>query len=133
MCHCGSKLKFEECCQPLISGKKVAETPEALMRSRYSAFCVKDLDYIRKTTDPQAKIDWQANREWAEQSEFTSLEILNTSVEGNKGTVEFKAVYTIKTEPEPVIHHELSKFRKQAGVWYFRDGKTVAKPAGSAT
>jgi SEC-C motif-containing protein len=46
---------------------------------------------------------------------------------GNKGMVEFKAHFKTLGQ-EPQVHHELSKFRKQSGVWYFRDGKTLKSP-----
>lgn len=129
-CPCGSNQKYETCCEPLINGKKIAETPEQLMRSRFSAFAVKKMDYIFETTDPQTrtKFDMKANSEWAQSSEFQKLEILNTSFEANKGQVEFRAIFKTGDQP-PQTHHEFSKFRKQAGVWYFREGKVKPAPA----
>lgn len=124
-CPCGTGKNFEECCQPFIQGTKTPTTPEELMRSRYSAFCEQNMDYIAETTDPQAMgaYDMKANEEWARTSKFHKLEILNSSQEGNKGTVEFKAWFQTGNGPEQ-IHHEVSKFRKQAGVWYFRDARS---------
>lgn len=97
------------------------------MRSRYAAFALKEIEYILSTTDPQArqKYNSDVNRDWAENSVFLNLEIINSSEEGNKGSVEFKATYKTN-DGETQTHHELSKFRKHSGVWYFRDGK---KPA----
>ena len=94
------------------------------MRSRYSAFALKHMKYVEDTTDPQTKVgfDMKANEDWAQAAQFQNLEILNTSQDGNKGMVEFKATFKIGDQ-EPQVHHEISKFRKQAGVWYFRDGK----------
>lgn len=96
------------------------------MRSRYTAFCLKNMDYVLETTDPQTRLDFDpaANKEWAQNSEFTGLEVLTSKAEGNKGMVEFRAHFHTKGE-EPQIHHEISKFRKQGGIWYFRDGKTI--------
>lgn len=125
-CYCDSGKEFESCCGPLLRGAVAAETPEALMRSRYSAYHTKNYDYIESTTDPQARadIDWRANREWAAQSTFTQLEVLGTSVEKNKGVVEFRAHFHLNHDPaNPQTHHEVSTFRKQAGIWYFRDGR----------
>lgn len=128
-CPCGSLKGLNQCCGPLIEGVVEAESPEALMRSRYTAFALKNIDYILETTDPQARFefDMNANKDWADNAKFLKLEVLNTSFEGNKGMVEFKAHYQIGAEPV-VIHHEVSKFRKQAGVWYFRDGKIIPTP-----
>ncbi len=123
-CSCDSGKPMSECCGPFLSREKVAETPEQLMRSRYSAFCAKDLDYIQKTTDPQALKDFDraATEAWMNGATFTKLEVLSSSMEGNKGRVEFRATFQMEGK-EPEVHHEVSKFRKQGGVWYFRDGK----------
>lgn len=127
LCPCGSSQKFETCCEPYIIGKLDAPSPEILMRSRYSAFVIQDMGYIMKTTDPQAQdsFNMKANQEWAQSSEFIKLEILKSSEEGNKGIVEFKASFNDKAG-NLHTHHEISKFRKQAGTWYFRDGKILA-------
>lgn len=95
------------------------------MRSRYSAYVVIDLDYIKRTTDPQTlhKVDFAANAEWAKECDFVGLEVLESSFESNKGQVEFKATYKVKADGTIHVHHELSKFRKQGGKWYYRDGR----------
>jgi SEC-C motif-containing protein len=123
-CPCGSSKALASCCQPLLDGEP-ASGPEQLMRSRFTAFVVKNLDYIMNTTDPQTlhDFDMEGTKAWAATSEFFKLEILKASAEGNKGMVEFKAHF--RTGDKEQIHHEISKFRKQAGVWYFRDGKLV--------
>ena len=93
------------------------------MRSRYSAFIVKEYDYLEETLDPQTFFDFdnEANRAWAESVELFKLEILRAEESGNKAVVEFKAHF--RQDGAEHIHHEISKFRKQAGVWYFREGK----------
>lgn len=50
-CPCGSRLKFKKCCGHLMEGG-VASTPEALMRSRYSAYVIGAVDYLFHTTHP---------------------------------------------------------------------------------
>lgn len=130
-CPCGSGKAFSECCERLHKGEP-ATSPEELMRSRFAAFAVKNIDYVRNTTDPQAlsEFDEAGTKEWAEKSEFFKLEILSASNEGNKGTVEFKAHF--RTEGKEHVHHEISKFRKHQGTWYFRDGRVIIPnpPAG---
>lgn len=125
-CPCGSGSAFAACCGPLLDGAAPAASPEALMRSRYAAFVTRNFDYILATTDPQRRYDFdhEANRAWMNASVFTGLEVLSSSEEGNKGAVEFVARYRRDGGPERK-HHERSRFRKQAGRWYFRDGKTV--------
>lgn len=123
-CPCGSGKSFEECCERLHQGEP-AQSPEQLMRARFSAFSIKNIDYVKETTDPQSlhEFDIDATKKWAETSEFFKLEIIRATDEGNKGIVEFKAHF--REGGKEHIHHEISKFRKQAGVWYFRDGRLV--------
>ncbi|KYG62859.1 hypothetical protein AZI87_16450 [Bdellovibrio bacteriovorus] len=122
-CPCGSEKTYSECCGPYHSGKALAPTAEALMRSRYSAFAKNQMEYLRDTTDPQTLdlIDEDANKEWAERAKFLKLEIVKAEEKGTKGTVEFKAFYTV--DDEEYVHHEVSTFRKQAGEWFFKSGK----------
>lgn len=54
-CPCGSGAPFAACCGPLISGASPAPTPEALMRSRFSAYVKgtpEAVAYILATTHP---------------------------------------------------------------------------------
>lgn len=96
------------------------------MRSRYSAFSKQNIDYIEKTTDPQTRqtFDTKANAEWAKQATFTKLEVLSSKEEGTKGFVEFKAHYLMDGQEH--MHHEKSRFRKQDGRWFFREGKVIS-------
>lgn len=121
-CPCGLPESYESCCARYIHGDEQAPTAEKLMRSRYTAFAMKEGAYLRDTTDPQTThlFDHEAQDKWAEQATFTGLEILKAVENGNKATVEFKAHFTMEGAPQ--THHEVSKFRQQGGVWYFRQG-----------
>lgn len=124
-CPCGTGKTYVECCQPYHDGEADAPTPEALMRSRYAAYALKLIDYLEDTLDPQTSEDFdrEATRKWAEESTFEKLEVLGASEEGNKGFVEFKAHFVVGAERH--CHHEKSRFRKQAGRWYFREGRIL--------
>lgn len=57
-CPCGSQLEFSNCCGPYLnlSEKILPQTPESLMRSRYSAYTLAKIDYIaKKMTEKAAK------------------------------------------------------------------------------
>lgn len=127
ICYCGRALAFKDCCEPYLKDEKSPIGPEELMRSRYVAFVLKNIDYLLNTNDPQTRHDFdlKANKEWAEGVEFQGLEVLRQESSGNKGIVEFKATYRDLVSEEIHTHHEISKFRKQAGIWYFREGKIV--------
>lgn len=128
-CVCCSGKPYDQCCGPLLAGTKPAPSPEALMRSRYAAYAQKNFDYILSTTDPQRRYDFDhaAARDWMDNSTFTGLEVLNSSEEGNKGVVEFVARFRRGRGPEEK-HHERSRFRKQGGRWFFRDGRVMGGP-----
>ncbi len=129
-CACGSGKEFVECCEPFLTGKKKPQTAEQLMRSRYVAFTLANMDYIDVTNHESTRgdIDREANEAWARQSEWLGLEILKTQAGGpndDSGQVEFVVQFKIKGETHK--HHELSEFKKEAGQWYFVDGKDPRK------
>jgi SEC-C motif-containing protein len=126
-CPCGTESQYDSCCGLYHSGEENAPTAEKLMRSRYCAFIKKEYDYLEETLDPQTALDFdhEGNRKWAERVHLVKLEILRAEENGNKAVVEFKAHF--KENDSELLHHEISKFRKQAGIWYFREGKVVQR------
>jgi SEC-C motif-containing protein len=128
-CYCCSGRKFEDCCEPFISGARKPATAEELMRSRYSAYAVVEVDYILRTTHPSVRKfhDPQTIEQWAKTSRWQKLEIISTNegtLADKQGTVEFKAYY-LDADNRPQIHHEKSNFRKELGKWFFVDGKVL--------
>jgi len=123
ICPCGSQKEYKNCCEPLHRGLEIADTALSLMRSRYSAYVVKAYDYLKQTTDPQTtfQFDHDANIEWGNRVSFQKLEILNSDEVRNKATVEFKA--HLLDQGKSLVHHEISRFRRLEGLWYYRDGK----------
>lgn len=100
--------------------KANAPTPETLMRSRYTAFALGDLDYIERTmlgrfNKSEAKKSLK-NRVW------TQLIVLNAAEEGDKGTVQFTAFF--KQNKQDMLLHEISTFKKIDGKWYYVDGES---------
>ena len=67
-CNCGSEKSYQECCEPLISGERKANTAEELLRSRYTAYARREIDYIINTVHPEEKEnhDEASIRKWAE-------------------------------------------------------------------
>jgi len=126
LCPCGSEKNYDLCCEPYLLGRAVAPTPEALMRSRYTAYVKLVEPYLRDTLAPESRGDYSEKdvREWAKQSEWLGLEIL--VAEGN--TVEFIAKY--KAQGKVLEHHEVSTFRKEGERWYFVDGESHVHEEG---
>jgi SEC-C motif-containing protein len=124
-CPCGSEKPYENCCEPMISGRQAAGTAEALLRSRYSAFVKNQIQYIVDTIHPEKRkgFDVQSIEKWARESQWLRLEILDTEAGGEKdsdGKVEFIAHY-IENGKE-AEHHERAQFKKADDRWYFFDG-----------
>lgn len=129
-CPCQSGNAFNACCGPYLAGKANPETAEAMMRARYTAHVKVDIDFVEKTHHPEtvSTFDAQTAKDWAMQSNWLGLEILETQAgqaEDDKGTVEFVARFRDKSGRHK--HHELSEFEKVDGKWYFKDA-TVPKP-----
>jgi len=127
-CPCGSTLTYDECCRPLIEGGRQAETAEQLMRSRYSAYVMKEIPYLRSSLHPEHRKDYdeKSSREWAESAEWHSLQILDTAGGGPddaEGEVEFVVSFSQRGVRQE--HHERSTFARQGGAWYFVSGKEV--------
>ena len=125
-CPCHSNLSFESCCGPILKGTP-APTAEALMRSRYSAYALKDADYLHRTTHSSTRKAHPVKEieKWAKRTNWLKLEILRTekgSNEDTTGVVEFKAYFTEKDHRIQVLH-EVSAFVKEEGEWYYVNGE----------
>jgi len=119
MCLCGSTKEFQECCGEIISHKRHAQTPEELMRSRYSAYANADARYLlfSTTQENQHIEDLDPIEEFCAQVTWLKLDVLNA-----KGDiVEFKAYY--KDQEGIKVLHEKSNFLKEDGVWKYKDGE----------
>ena len=98
-CPCGTGLAYEECCGPIIEGTRNASSAEQLMRSRYTAYAKKNIGYLYSSLHPDHRKDYdeKSTRQWAERSQWHSLEIVDTrggGEEDTEGTVEFIAAFT---------------------------------------
>lgn len=116
-CYCGNTIAFAECCEPYLLGSKRAETPEKLMRSRYTAYVTQNIAYLKSTLTPKDRATFREadTKEWSK-AEWQGLEVL--SAKGN--TVEFTAKY--KMNGKEYEHHEVSTFKKIDNQWYFLEG-----------
>ncbi|MCW8890563.1 MAG: YchJ family protein [Sedimenticola sp.] len=128
LCLCGSSQPAETCCNPIIQGDQKAKTAEHLMRARYCAFALGQIDFLSESLHPDHRGDHdvEATRHWAENSKWLGLEIVDkeSGEEGDeKGIVEFIATY--KEGGVVKHHHERSNFSKVGDEWFFVDGEIV--------
>lgn len=122
VCPCRSldvvKLEFDKCCRPFVEGHSLATTAEALMRSRYTAYVVKNIGHIEKTqvATPNEIFDKEEALKWADSSEWLGLEIKKTQKgdkDDNTGIVEFVAHYKDKASGTELKHHETSLYKTE--------------------
>ena len=115
-CPCGLGDDYESCCGRVRAGAQ-APTAESLMRSRYSAFAVKNAGYLLRTWHPSArprKLGFDPALRW------TRLAILETRDGGLFDATAHGAV------PCDVLQHgqrgvlaETSKFVRQDRRWTY--------------
>lgn len=117
-CLCGLKRSYEDCCGAIINGKKNAQTPEELMRSRYSAYVIADGHYLVKsaTKENRYESDVALIEEFCKNVKWLKLEVIAAFDD----IVEFKAYYLENSEI--VLLHERSSFVKNDGVWEYDKG-----------
>ena len=127
-CYCGSGKNYEECCEPIIKGKKAAVTAEELMRARYSAFAAHEIDFIMDTVVPDqtGNMTRDAVERWSKKTDWKKLEITGTEAGGKNdetGSVDFKAFSMLDGVMQ--CHHEHAMFKKINGKWFFEDGTQI--------
>lgn len=126
-CPCCSGKTYEDCCGLYHRGKD-AESAVALMRSRYSAYALSNVDYIVRTTHPRHPALVGKNLDaWKQEilnfslnTDFEELEVLTFREENDKAVVVFIA--HLKSDGEDLTFTERSFFSKVAGRWLYVNG-----------
>lgn len=121
-CYCQSTVSYPQCCGAIHTGASVAPTAQALMRSRYSAFCTRDWAYLVQT-GPQA--DDTEIKAWAADKQWLGLRIVRCEhgkPTDNTGKVEFVAFFKDSSQPGLQQHHEFSSFVRIDDRWRFIQG-----------
>lgn len=107
-------MPYDACCGPLLRGEAQAETAEALMRSRYTAFVEGQANYIFRTWHPKtrpAHVTLDPSLEWI------SLVVHDSSLQ----TVSFTAQWRRGSASGEL--REQSRFEQRAGRWFYLDGE----------
>lgn len=102
------------------------------MRSRYSAFFHKDIDYLVKTHHPnyRAANERDSLQRSTQNTQWTNLIVLSANKgqrKDKRGTVEFVAAYreisTIGGSQGVKQLRERSQFVKESGQWFYTEGE----------
>jgi len=128
-CPCGSGNLLSACCGHYHDGTP-APSAETLMRSRYSAYVLGRIDYLKSTTLPaqQAALDTEAMHVWSAQSTWLGLEVESAEVHGGKPEHAF-VTFTARWHDGAGehAHRERSGFVQNDGRWYFIDSTVPLK------
>ena len=121
-CPCGRvqgkvPVAFDRCCGPLHAGEPAPDA-ERLMRSRYSAFVLGQVPYLLSTWHASTR---PASLALEEDARWLGLEIKQHRMTGtDSAEVEFVARFRVAGRA--VRQHELSRFLREEGRWYYVDG-----------
>jgi SEC-C motif-containing protein len=125
------------CCGPYIAGAEFPHTAEALMRSRYTAYVMKDEDYLRATWHPSTRPTDEIVAHKKEKVFWLGLEIKSAlrlrqrkedlPEQPDQETVEFIARYKVNGRAQRI--HEISRFVREPDAavggklrWFYLDG-----------
>jgi len=118
-CPCrkiGDDRPYVDCCAPYHDGA-LAQSADALMRSRYSAFALERADYLLATWHPStrpASIEFNPGRQWM------LLRVLETHQTGDTATVAFIARSRVGGSTQKL--QETSHFVRESGRWLYIEG-----------
>jgi len=118
-------MAYAGCCgrwhaEHAVSGKLTAATPEALMRSRYSAYVLDLRDYLlaswHASTRPASLEAPEPGLKWL------GLAVKQAALQdADHGTVEFVARSKLGGRAHRL--HEVSRFVRESGEWRYVDGE----------
>ena len=124
-CPCGG-ASYGRCCRPLHRQARAAATAEQLMRSRYSAFALAEIEHLLRTqpSEQPAQARRRSLQASCRQLRWRGLEIVATEAGGPddlEGTVTFIAHYSAGAERGTL--RECSRFGREGsrpdGAWLY--------------
>ena len=115
-CPCGTGKSLSDCCEPIVNGTTKASSPEILMCSRYTAYVLKNEDYLHKSWHQSTRPD---SLEMETSLKWLRLKIVKCEV----NQVEFVATY--RSQGKAYKMHENSRFVFEDGRWFYVDGVMI--------
>ena len=125
-CPCNPSKNYTDCCKKAHDSILSITTAEKLMRSRYSAFVLADIEYLQKSHASKTRPSKREKNEtlaWTKSVKWLKLEVINMtkgSAADTTGTVEFKAFFLENGIINTI--HENSNFCKENNHWVYLNG-----------
>jgi SEC-C motif domain protein len=128
-CPCSSGLRYSQCCAPYHRGKAEPPDAEALMRSRYSAFALREVAYLWKTLHPEhpyrARPEADMLRELrtsAQSRQFPALVVLDRRPPDAQGVAQVLFFAKVFERGKDRSFVERSDFRHDGTGWRYHSG-----------
>lgn len=119
-CACGSGMPYAECCGRYHVGGS-APSAEALMRSRYTAYVAGLEDYLLASWHCSTR-PASLGLKSSPQPKWIGLKVISHERQNeDHATVEFVARYKLNGRAHRM--HEISRFVREAGRWFYLDGE----------
>lgn len=120
-CPCGRPATYPQCCGPYHAGS-AAPDAETLMRSRYSAYVLKDVAYLRASWHPTTcPAELALDDAPGQRTQWLGLSVKQHNSTGpDSAEVVFVARYRIGGG-SAVRMQEHSRFVREQGRWYYLD------------
>jgi SEC-C motif-containing protein len=116
-CPCGAG-NYAQCCGRFIEAGLQPESAEQLMRSRYSAYVLRDDAYLAATWHPSTRPAGPVAQD--KSTKWLGLEVRRHVPAGDSAIVEFVA--RSRTGGRAQRMHEVSSFVRENGQWLYVDG-----------
>ncbi len=134
-CPCGKAKPYAECCGVFHKGLAEAPDAESLMRSRYSAFAVGDIDYLVRTlhadhddlTMPEADLR-ESLRRSARSHKYMELTILDREAPDAQGISHVLFMAKVFENGRNLSFVELSTFAHDGVGWRYLSGTSRPAP-----
>jgi SEC-C motif-containing protein len=121
LCPCNNTKPYTICCARYVESNEPAPTAEALMRSRYTAYTLLREDYLLATWHPSTR-PLSLGLADDVQTKWIGLEVKrHEQQDADHAIVEFVARYKVNGRAHRM--HEVSRFVREAGRWFYVDGE----------
>lgn len=138
-CFCGSDMSFLSCCHAFINQEKYPQTPEQLMRSRFSAYVNGNSQYIydtyaknSQTSQSVSEInDWGSACSWLALKIHSKKQNEKLDINSVEQFVEFSAFYVADNilcelrENSRFVLEDIESNNTQRLQWRYIDGDII--------